>query len=105
MEKISFKIELRALEALTSWMDDLGFTAWSKEQRFIISIMDEVLAKMRKKCIDKRNADKKFKMNLKYYEAYALEKACRMLESIIDREDMYSKNVALDVANQIDQQL
>lgn len=78
----------------------------TREQKVVGSIMEKVEAKLLKKCIDKRNTEKEFKIKLDYYEAFALEKMCRSIYEICKSEsDIFTANEALMIANEIDKQL
>ncbi len=107
MEKITIKINHVGLEALCRYFDNQSLVGLflTKEQKVVNSIMWEVLQQLLKKEISKRHTTKKFKMTFKYYEAFAFEASCRAYYNNFNRTDIYGSHVALDIANQIDQQL
>lgn len=74
------------------------------EQKAVMAIVSEVVRKLERKEIDKRDTTNKFKMNFKYYEAFALERACRQMAQNY-ASSTYEGFTALNIANQIDKQL
>lgn len=106
MEKITIKINHVALEVLCNTFDEGGFQRMlTQEQKVVMSIISDLSLQLEKKEINKRHTTKKFKMTFKYYEAFAFEASCRMYYNNFNRTDIYGSHVALDIANQIDQQL
>ncbi|HUH35123.1 MAG TPA: hypothetical protein VL022_04755 [Moheibacter sp.] len=104
MEKITIKINHVALEVLCETFNEGSYQGvLSPEQKVIMSIIADLSLQLEKKEISKRHTTKKFKMSFKYHEAFALEKHCRMVYA--NFYQCYTTHVALDVANQIDQQL
>lgn len=104
MKAIEIKMNHWALSELCFALEIQSFVSSVPEQQVIISIMSELSKKLDRKEIEKRGSIKKFKITLKYYEAYALEKFCRELHHGF-AETVYFRNVALDIANQIHKQL
>lgn len=105
MRTLEIKIDSYGLRALCDYIEFPRIEHLpSPEQKALACIMDGVMNKLRKKAIDKEDSTKAFKMKFKYHEAYALEKACRMVFAS-QTGSTYIDNVFLTVANQINKEL
>ncbi|WP_406631080.1 hypothetical protein [Ornithobacterium rhinotracheale] len=71
------------------------------------SIFDEVLTKLYKKQIDKRNEpqNKAFKLKLKHHEAYALSEMLLHTRELLPPHFFFEKNAILQINFQISEQL
>lgn len=105
MNTISIKINHVALRDFCAILEYAQLhQICTPEQKAVASIMSDLTAKLLKKEIDKRHTTKKFKINLKYYEAFALESTARLIYNN-ELGGVYANHVALDIANQIHKEL
>lgn len=105
MEKIKINISADGLQILVDLIGyNLNFEgSLSIQQKLVLSIITELSQKLEKKLIDKRNIKKKFRISLKYYEAYALHWLCASVAPF--KLDAYTANVLTLVSNEIHKQL
>jgi hypothetical protein len=105
MNTIEIKINHTALSSLCFALEIQTFAgSYTPEQKIVMSIMHDLSKKLQKKEIDKRGNNSKFKISFKYHEAFGLERFCRELY-VSFKEDTYLAHNALNIANQIHEQL
>lgn len=108
MNKITLEITADKLNALLFALSELPeLNSIEKSQKAVYSIFDEVYTKLLKKQVDKRNeeANKAFKMKLKYYEAFALCETVGTAYNLLSSGLVYEQNACRMVYNQLDRQL
>jgi len=105
MKPIEFHLNYSALVEIIYALELQTYAGnYTTEQKVVMSIMSELSKKLERKEIEKRETNKKFKITLKYYEAFALENFCRDICRGLSSETHIS-NSALNIANQIHKQL
>lgn len=105
MKTIEFHLNYSALVEIIYALEIQTYAGnYSTEQKVVMSIMSELSKKLERKEIEKRETKKKFKISLKYYEAFALESFCRDVYRGFS-SDTYLAHTALNIANQIHKQL
>ncbi|QEE51059.1 hypothetical protein FUA48_16185 [Flavobacterium alkalisoli] len=73
-----------------------------KSEKSAFYLMSQVADKLLKKAIDKRVSDKKFKISLQYYEAFALH---QFLLTFIDYTETDNRRITRDIIGIINQKL
>ncbi|WP_141656255.1 hypothetical protein [Apibacter mensalis] len=101
---VSIEITHSELKALVFVFEQADFKCFNKEFKAVMAISKEIYIKLYKKEIDKRGKTEKFKLNFKYYEAYALERFLRGAELFLSYYQ-YESNVCLKVANELDKKI
>ncbi|MGV4523906.1 hypothetical protein, partial [Ornithobacterium rhinotracheale] len=108
MEKVSISLTPEQLNAMLASLNEIPHTIGdTPAQRAVQSIFDEVLTKLYKKQIDKRNEpqNKAFKLKLKHHEAYALSEMLLHTRELLPPHFFFEKNAILQINFQISEQL
>jgi len=109
MQKIKIKINIHNLNAILEVLRlyENQFNTQNLTFKAVLSISDDLYSKLMRKAITERKNDKEFNINLKYYEAFALEAILRNFITNNEKfeTDSYTNNTALYIANQIHQNL
>ncbi|MGV4439898.1 hypothetical protein [Ornithobacterium rhinotracheale] len=108
MEKVTISLTPEQLNAMLMALNDVPpIMGNAPAQRVVQSIFDELLNKLLKKQVEKRKdpPNKKFKMKLKYYEAYALSEVLTNCRKLLPYDYFYEKNALLRIKIQIDEQI
>ncbi|MGV4331528.1 hypothetical protein [Ornithobacterium rhinotracheale] len=108
MEKVTISLTPEQLNTVLSALENIPpIMVNTPDKMAMKSIFDELLNKLLKKQVEKRNdpPNKNFKMKLKYYEAYAFSVVLTSCRNLLPHEYFYAKNVILRIGIQIDKQL
>ncbi|MGQ3644825.1 hypothetical protein [Ornithobacterium rhinotracheale] len=108
MKKVTISLTPEQLNAVLSALENMSPIMVNTPAKMAVkSIFDELLNKLLKKQVEKRNdpPNKNFKMKLKYYEAYSLSVVLTSCRSLLPHGYFYEKNVILRIGMQIDKQL
>ncbi|MCK0206200.1 hypothetical protein [Ornithobacterium rhinotracheale] len=108
MEKVSISLTPEQLNAMLASLNEIPYTIGdTPAQRAVQSIFDELLSKLLKKQIDKRNEpqNKAFKLKLKHHEAFALSEMLLQVRELLPAHFIFEKNAILKINFQISEQL
>ncbi|MCK0200658.1 hypothetical protein ACQ1Q1_09335 [Ornithobacterium rhinotracheale] len=108
MKKVTIKLNPAHLNAMLIALEEVPtITGKAPAQMAVQSIFDELLTKLLKKQVEKRNEPQKkeFKLILKYYEAYALSEVLMRVRELLSHDSFYEKHSVLMINSQIFEQL
>uniref|UniRef100_UPI0039A648CA hypothetical protein n=1 Tax=Ornithobacterium rhinotracheale TaxID=28251 RepID=UPI0039A648CA len=108
MEKVTISLTPEQLNAMLASLNGVPYTIGdTPAQRAVQGIFDEVLTKLYKKQIDKRNEpqNKAFKLKLKHHEAFALSEMLLQARELLPMDCIFEKNAILKINFQISEQL
>lgn len=106
--KVTLKITPEQLNVILDGVNEVPPIMGNAPAQMVVqSIFDELLTKLLKKQIEKRNdpQNKAFSLKLKYYEAYALSEVLTRIRKLLPNDFIYEKNAVLRINMQISEQL
>ncbi|MRJ11730.1 hypothetical protein EDL98_11735 [Ornithobacterium rhinotracheale] len=107
-EKVVLNLTPEKLNALLMALNEApNVMSYTPAQRAVKSIIDELLTKLLKKQVEKRNdpPNKAFKLKLKHYEAFALSEMLARVGKLLPADFIFEKNAIRRIISQTNEQL